>query len=209
MGSFTDNFMNNEEVNEFSQKELVLFEIIDVSKGESKLFGSDTPQEAIIFKIKDERGTESYLYQPTCKADGTERKNLFWPMGWNEINEVPRVASTMFDLKEAIKEYLGDAQYEFRKKECGGLNKRFFEKSKFRANLSSGMSKKDDKPYYIVKLISQQKISYWDYLIQKGDYVDYKDIPEVVELFKLNNSKTVKDNTQKVENTLNVNDLPF
>lgn len=169
----------------------VRFKITDVKREKVEAFGKE--QMCVVFHLIDEDKKKSTLAQPIFKQDGTEYKNFFWPMSWDENNEKPRPASLMFDLKDAIKDSMGTEAYEERRGD-GNITTEFFKGAEFSARLNSGTSK-DGNPYYIVLLPSRALIADWDYQIHKGDFGGYGEIQAVRDAFPkyFDNSKAVED----------------
>jgi hypothetical protein len=203
MSEFTDKFFNNEEITENnSSGEKVEFLIKSVKLEKATVFGKE--EEAMVFHLLGSDGVKTTIAQGLNKTDGTPRKTLFGEFRWYEGRPV---AATVFtDLITAIKEKIGVEKYEERKKECGGINAKFFTGAKFSATVRSGVSK-EGNDYYFIQLPSQEKIANWKYLVEnRGDFADYKDIPEVQEIFGLKKAE-VADNSKVVEETFN--DLPF
>lgn len=214
MAEFVDDFMNNGAVDDapLGNSKRTIFTIQDVTVENTEPFSGAEKQQCIVFHIIDKDGVKTDLKAPLNKKDGTPRKTMFWDMSWDKNNEKPVQASLFTDLKDAIKAYMGEEKYEERKKTAGGLNKKFYKNAKFEAELASGKSK-EDKEYYIVKLPSYAKINSWESMIQRGDFIEFKQIPEVQQMFPKDISIEVVDNSSAVErimgNATDQDDLPF
>jgi len=181
--SFADDFIANREVSDeptsFAAKKIEFTVLEATLKPDFKLdFWNEPAKEALVFKIKSEDGHEHILAQSTYNQKGEKSENMFWGMTWDDSRGQPRKASLLWELKEAVKGYIGVDQYEERKKDAGGVNAKFFQSAKFYAYVNDGQ-KKDGTPYYIVKLPLENLLSSWKYLIDKGDYADWADISDV------------------------------
>ena len=205
-----EEFFSNGKVEESSQntsrednREVVT--ISDITKEDVFNNGAYDIKQAIVFHIKTSEGVIK-MAQSTLNAKGEKSGNLFYPMLWSETNQKPSRASLMFDLKEAIKEEIGAEKYEERKEKAGGLNLKFFKNCKFKAKVVGGK----DKGYLFLEFGSMTTLNYWKYLVEvKGDFMDYKSIPEVAQMFKLEADEKSTDNTAAVEKAMNPDDLPF
>lgn len=193
---------------EFNKK--VLFKVMDVKKvSDYEIF--DKEQECIVFYIMDEAKNKSELAQPTNNANGEPVQSLYRPMWWDKKEGKPKPASTMYDLKEAIKDHLGEDLYEKAKEKAGGLNADFFKGKYFEAEVNSGTSKSGDD-YFFVKLPSQALISGWKYIVEyKGDVKEYEDLEEVRDAFPnvFDNSKQVEKALAKDDKDNNDEDDPY
>jgi len=192
--SFLEDFLKGEEMGNKNDAELVnssgrektKFKITKVEANEYEFpFGK---QSSIVFHVKDSNGKASTLAQSLKKYDGekyTRIEDMLYPMYWNKTKEEPKPASVIWDLKEAVKETMGEELYEKRKAESKGINGKFFQGVEFEAYLSAGTAKGSGLQYYIINLPSRNKISFWKYLIDQGSAASYNSIKEVRETFKL------------------------
>lgn len=210
--SFLDDFLegnttnkSDEELISNKKENLMTFTIKKVEVDNYKFpFGQ---VKSMIFHIEDQNKKKSQLAQPVIRKSGEEISSfgdLLYPMYWNKRKEEPVASSLVWDLKESIKIFLGEEKYEERKKEFKGINAMFFKNAQFEARLNEGTSKKGVE-YYIVELPSKSKINFWKYLIDRGEYAEFKDIPEVQKTFDLEQY----DNTEIVEEVIEPDDLPF
>jgi hypothetical protein len=158
----------------------------------------------------DEQKNKAELAQPTHTLNGDPVSNYFRPMWWDKKESKPKPASVMYDLAQAIKNYIGEEAYEAAKKKNNGLNINFFKGQKFEAEVNAGTSK-DGNDYYFVKLPSQALISDWKYIAEyKGD-MEYEDIQAVRDAFPniFDNSKQVEEAFSKKENDNDPYATPF
>lgn len=203
-----DAFLQGKHVEESSSgKPKLLFTVTDVVKVDKYEIYPDSPEEALVFKLKCEDGSTGEVAQGLNKQDGTRKKTMFWGYYWDEKNGKPRAGSVMQDMLMAVKEWLGEEEYKKRKEEVGGVNINFWKGVQFKATLSAGKTKAG-KEYYIVGTPMRDKVNSWDYLVKEGHVNDYAEIEEVrmtfPDMFKYIEKGTMIE-TPEVEN----DDLPF
>ncbi|MDZ4726466.1 MAG: hypothetical protein SH817_09925 [Leptospira sp.] len=134
----------------------------------------------------------SYVRQSLAKTSTGEYKNPLYS-GFKGADGIEIPASTLWDLKEAIKTKLGEEGYEIRKTAKGGVNKEFFMDSEFDMEIKK--SKSGDKTYFI-PMTSKQKVKDEEYLRSNtGNFVD--------------SSQNKPDNSKRVAKALDQSGLPF
>lgn len=148
-----------------------------------------TIENALVYTFEGEDGKKVQKADSVTKSDGTPKKSFFTPMNWYD-NRVIR-ASVSYDVKESVKNKLGEEKYEKLKEKHG---------DKISSKMLIGQKVDMVLPYYQLPL--EAKYGLWNSLVKNNVVADWDEIDEVRDMFNLAENKQ-EDQLEERD------DLPF